>query len=153
MRFCLCWVLFGLLACASFTGCNQGPEIVPVSGQITIEGKPLQGGFITVMPNIDGKGRPALGAINSDGTFELTTNLNGRKIPGTYLGEHQVEISAFVYKDRKKIWYAPTSYSVYANSKLLAKIDGPTDQLNFDLKWDTEANRAKGMVIEHIQAE
>jgi hypothetical protein len=153
MRACLLHTLIGLLACASFAGCNQGPEIVPVKGQITIEGKPLQGGTITVMPNFEGKGRAAQGTINSDGTFELTTTLSGKKIPGTYIGEHPVEISAFVFKDKKKIWYAPATYTDAGTSKLVAKIEGPTDNLKFDLKWDSEANRAKGIVVEHIQAE
>jgi hypothetical protein len=145
------WVVCSTLL--GMSGCNQGPEIVPVSGQVTIEGKPLAGGFITILPNVNGKGRAAQGAITPDGKFAVTTRLNGREIPGTYKGEHQVEISAFVYKDRKKVWFAPTMYSSYHSSKLIAKIDGPTDQLQFDLKWDTETNRAKGMVVENIQAE
>lgn len=145
--------LVGLLVCVYLSGCNQGPEIVPVKGQITIEGKPLQGGTITVMPNFEGKGRAAQGTINPDGTFELITTLSGKKIPGTYVGEHPVEIAAFVFKDKKKIWYAPATYADAGISKLVAKIDGPTDQLKFDLKWDSEANRAKGIVVEHIQAE
>lgn len=153
MRFCLLYGLVGLLIGTCASGCNQGPDTVPVSGQITIEGKPLQGGFITLIPNLEGKGRPAQAAINPDGTFVLTTRLGGQTYPGTYRGEHPVEISAFVYKDKKKIWYAPFSYSTYQFSKLTAKIDGPTDQLKFDLKWDTEANRARGMVVEQIQAE
>jgi len=153
MRDCLLRSLVGLLACVYFTGCNQGPEIVPVKGQITIEGKPIQGGTITVMPNFEGKGRAAQGTINPDGTFELFTTLSGKKIPGTYVGTHPVEISAFVYKDKKKIWYAPATYADAGSSKLVANIEGPTDQLKFDLKWDTERNRAKGIVEEFIQAE
>ena len=146
---------FFLICCSTLLlcGCNKGADIVPVSGQVTIEGKPLQAGFIKILPNINGKGRAGEGVINPDGTFTITTRVNGTNFPGTFLGEHQVEISAFTFKDRKKIWYAPYSYADYQSSKLVAKIDGPTDQLKFDLKWDTEANRARGMVVENIQAE
>jgi hypothetical protein len=127
-------------------GCNQGPEIVPVSGQVLIEGKPLQAGFIRVLPT---NGRAALGTIGPDGKFTLKT----KDKPGTLVGEHPVEISAFEFKDRRKIWYAPYNYADYQTSKLTAKVDGPTENLQINLVWDNETNRSKGMVVENIQAE
>ena len=139
------FLLAGLVV-LSTTGCNQGPELVPVSGQVLIEGKPLPAGFIRVLPT---NGRAALGTINSDGKFILKT----KDKDGTLVGEHPVEISAFEFKDRRKIWYAPYNYADYQTSKLTAKIDGPTDNLKIELTWYNDANRARGMVIENVQAE
>ncbi len=134
-------------------GCNQGPQIVPVSGQILIEGKPLQAGHIRIMPNIEGKGRAAHGEIGPDGRFSVNTRVNGKEVPGTFVGEHAVEVSAFEYKNKKKIWYAPFHYTDYQTSKLIAKVDGPMDNLQINLVWDSDANRARGMIVENIQAE
>jgi len=133
------------LAILAIAGCNPGPQLVPVSGQVTIEGKPVPAGFIRVLPE---GGRAAEGTIEN-GRFALKT----KDKEGVMTGEHPVEISAFEYKNKKKIWYAPTHYTDYLTSKLKAKIDGPTDNLEIKLVWDNETNRAKGMVIEHVQAE
>jgi hypothetical protein len=64
-------------------GCGSNPRPVPVSGLVTIQGDPLRWGVILLDP-IDG-GPPAVGEIQTDGTFRLTSfrEFDGA-IPGTY---------------------------------------------------------------------
>ncbi len=119
---------------------------MPVSGVVTIEGKPVKAGFIRVMPS---NGKAASGKLGADGSFKLQTG----KEDGTLVGEHPVEVIAFETKNKQKIWYAPISYSDYLKSKLTAKIDGPTNNLTFDLKWDSDENRAAGFFKEALVVE
>ncbi len=88
---CICVVLFSLPA---ITGCNEnGRALAPVSGLITLDGKPLSGGSIVCQPLappgsiIAGKGSGAY--CDADGRFQLET-LDGR--PGAVVGEHRVRI-------------------------------------------------------------
>lgn len=138
--------LFVLLMVGCISGCNKGPELVPVSGKVTIEGKPVKAGFVRALPR---DGRPALGKIEPDGTFKLQTD----KKDGVLVGEYPIEIIAFETKNRQKIWYAPMTYNDYLKSELTAKIEGPTENLTFDLKWDTEEHRAAGYFKEALVVE
>jgi hypothetical protein len=82
--------LFSLLAAA---GCNQGRDIAPVSGLITLDGRPLAGGSIVCQPlaapgSVNaGKGSGAF--CDADGRFQLRT-VDGRE--GAVVGEHRVRI-------------------------------------------------------------
>jgi hypothetical protein len=71
--------LCGLLAITT-TGCSRsGPEIVPVTGTVTRNGKPVP--FVTVyfQPT---SGRPSLGNCDSEGRFKLgyTRDQDGAKV-------------------------------------------------------------------------
>jgi hypothetical protein len=138
------WHLLLILFCIS--GCNNGPKVVPVSGKVTIEGKPVKAGFVRVLPR---NGRPALGKIEADGTFKLRTD----NTDGVLVGESPVEVIAFESKNKQKVWYAPLSYSDYLKSNLTAKIEGPMENLTLDLKWDTEEHRNAGFFKEALVIE
>jgi hypothetical protein len=61
------------------------PSLVKIQGSITLDDKPLGGGMVMFLPEDDEKGRPASGAIDPDGTFELGTASPGDGIvPGKY---------------------------------------------------------------------
>lgn len=84
----------GLLVCLAMGGCTSSDrETAPVSGQITLDGKPLAGGSIVCQPIappgsvIAGKGSG--GVCDADGRFTLETL--DRK-PGAVVGEHRVRI-------------------------------------------------------------
>ena len=75
-----------MLALAA-TGCGpRRPTVVPASGIVTLDGKPLAGGFVRVVP---GGSRPATGEIGSDGRFVLGTFAAA---DGCVLGTHGVEV-------------------------------------------------------------
>ncbi len=85
-----------LAAMVSLCGCGQTPyPVAPVRGKVTIDGKPLSGGRIVFAPiaqsdSID-SGKWAVGTIQSDGSFELSTyGAND----GAVVGEHWATIIA-----------------------------------------------------------
>jgi len=113
-------------------GCGDGrPTRVPVSGQVLIDGKPLDYGFIRLMPQ---GARPATAQIGPDGRFVLKTFDNG---DGVVLGSHPVVVlAAETLSPTKQCWHAPKKYADAATSGLTAKIDGPTDSLVINLSWE-----------------
>ena len=82
-RFAAC-VLAGCLV----LGCSRGPSLVPVSGTVTVDGKPLQAGAVLVAPM---GGRAAGGRIGADGRFTLST---WQPEDGVVAGSHRVEVIA-----------------------------------------------------------
>ena len=73
----------GLLSCClCLCGCSGGTPfpIARVSGTVTFEGKPVTGGSIRFVPASKGgkeAGKVAIGIIQSDGTFTLSSYGNG----------------------------------------------------------------------------
>jgi hypothetical protein len=65
-------------------GCGRGlPTTHPVRGVVTLDGKPLQGAAVMLIP--EAGGRPALGATNARGEFTLTTfRTNDGALPGRH---------------------------------------------------------------------
>src|SRR4051812_7524495 len=77
-----------VVCCMLMTGCNSGPELIPMSGQVKIDGKPLEMGAVVVwIQNY----RPSYGPIGKDGRFSLMTHKPGDGCPK---GEHRVTITS-----------------------------------------------------------
>jgi hypothetical protein len=75
-------------------GCSNAPfDVAPVHGKITLDGQPLKAGKVMFAPIRKGAdleaGKPAIGVIREDGTFELSTYRNG---DGAVVGEHWVTV-------------------------------------------------------------
>ena len=81
-------VLAGL--CLIAVGCSSKPEMAPVRGFVKMDGKPLPGGRVMFQPVAVGDdknvGKPAIGQIQQDGSFVLTTYEEG---DGAVVGPHQ----------------------------------------------------------------
>lgn len=111
-------------------GCDSSPKVVPISGQVLIDGKPLDFGYIRFLPQ---QSRLSGSALDSDGRFSLTFG-KGKK--GAVLGPHQVEILACKpLSDTKLQWYAPKKYSSASTSGLAYNVTGPADDVKFELTW------------------
>src|SRR5687768_9969111 len=82
-------------------GCSDRPHIVPVSGQVLIDGEPLNYGFIRFS---SGEGRPALGRLDEEGRFRLTTYESG---DGAIVGSHRIAILTHKVTDTGIKWHAP----------------------------------------------
>lgn len=67
-------------------GCGGGQPVAPVEGKVTYKGVPLKFGSVTFQPEI---GPRALGLIQPDGTFRLSTHGNS---DGAIVGTHRVRI-------------------------------------------------------------
>ncbi len=81
-------VLSLALGCSSRSGpVAEIEEVVPVSGTLTFQGKPLEGYQVTFLPT-DGR-RPATGVSDAAGKFTMGTNEAGDGAPP---GSHKVAI-------------------------------------------------------------
>lgn len=119
------------LAIIAAVGCGDSAKRYPVKGIVLIDGQPLTQGYITVAPSND---RPAIGKINSDGTFSLTTEKpNDGCAPGT----HPVEITASESLNNGTAirWLVPPKYQNMSTSELKITVDGPQDNLKIELTW------------------
>ena len=89
-------ILFlGIVGFAAVGGCNSEIkyEHAKVHGKVTYQGKPVTFGSVLFMPvetPKEGIIQPASGSINSDGTYELTS----QSASGAILGEHKVVVIA-----------------------------------------------------------
>lgn len=132
------------VACFSVLGCSHGeelPELVPVSGKITIDGKPLANASIVFMPadpkeeeGLEKVNRPH-GTTNEAGEYELEWNENAAGAPP---GQYKVIVMAvkpMADEDGEgMVWLIPQKYGNPRTSGLSATVkdDGDSD-LNFDL--------------------
>src|SRR5690349_13665952 len=86
------------LAALATCGCGRAggarPELGKVRGTVSYNGKPVPSGTVTFFP-IEGKGGesglPAIGELDTDGSFELTTFDTG---DGAIIGQHKTIVVA-----------------------------------------------------------
>jgi hypothetical protein len=131
------WFLLLIVPCATaLSGCG-GKPMVRVRGKVTYkDGSIPQGGVAVVnfTPASDSTAeirKGATGAIESDGSFEMTTRMPG---DGVYLGSYNV---AFVVQ--RNAMDATTSlilpkYNSPSMSGYSVTIDKPKDDLHFEIE-------------------
>lgn len=73
------------------SGCGSDglPNMVPIRGEVTYNGKPLNHGRVVYLPKDPTKCRQASGPIKADGTFELTTQKGG---DGAMFGDYEIVV-------------------------------------------------------------
>lgn len=111
-----------------------------VRGKITYNGKPVTVGNVTFYPDV--MGPAAMAAINSDGTYSLSTYAkDDGAVPGTHKvavvsKEEQTNFEANAPPTDGK-WLIPAKYFLEASSGLKAEVKaGEDNEINFDLKDD-----------------
>lgn len=133
-------VAVGLLI-GAISGCSESverPRTFPVGGKVTYNGQPVPKGTVTFQPD---RGDPAVGEIQSDGTYQLSTFAKG---DGAVPGHYKVFIVANT-ADPTKIpgstpgWtppkdLVPKKYNVAETSGLEATVSEDKKEINFDLK-------------------
>jgi hypothetical protein len=70
-------------------GCERGPILVPVTGKVLYRDKPLEFGSVMFQAR---SGQPAIGEIQPDGTFTLSTF---QPNDGAVVGTHKVRIACY----------------------------------------------------------
>jgi hypothetical protein len=75
---------FAFAACALSAGCGSSSDVVPVSGTLTYQGKPVTDAIVHFVPE---SGRPSLGETDASGQFTLTYDPETK---GAKLGKHRV---------------------------------------------------------------
>ena len=78
----------------SLVGCG-GLRVVPVSGKVTLDGKPLKGAVVSFNPD-QAKGNnqrvSSTGRINGDGQYEIYTDDGSKVRKGAPLGWYKVTL-------------------------------------------------------------
>ncbi len=101
--------LWGCVAAASLlAGCgSSGPALAPVTGRVTLDGRPLANVEVVFQPT---QGSPSFGVTDGDGRYELVYK---RGVTGSLVGEHTVQIKAMPVADGGKPAVAiPPRYNV-----------------------------------------
>jgi hypothetical protein len=132
-------------------GCDSGPKVAPVHGNVTYKGKSVPTGTVTFYPSAGG--RPAVGNIASDGSYTLSRNQPG---DGAVVGEYKATIEAreaapgVAASQARSLTdelaanpmpqganaikdLVPAKYSTIETSGLTATVRSENNQIDFDL--------------------
>jgi hypothetical protein len=90
-------VVLGLSACGSD---EREPELVPVSGTVTLDGKPAEGVTVGFVPQEGTAGTGAYGSTDASGEYTLS-HKNGK--PGVEVGQYRVTFSKMRQADGSPI--------------------------------------------------
>lgn len=119
-----------LLICVA-AGCGKsGPEVAPVKGRVTLDGRPLSTVDIVFQP-ADGK-PPATSRTDEEGNYQL---LYKRGQNGAPVGQHTVRI-AFTSGIVAKPPNIPERYN--KQSELKREVKSGSNEIDFDLKSDAK---------------
>lgn len=122
-------------------GCGSGSSAVPVSGVVTLDGKPLPNALVAFQPVAESGGTPgpgSYGVTDASGAYSLRRADNDQ--PGAVVGNHRVVIDLKVDssddrgpKSRPPAKTLPPRYN--KQSELEFKVEpGGSKAANFDLK-------------------
>ena len=142
------WIVSAVLVCALAAGCQRGPKYVPVSGVVTLDGKPYDKAVVMFQPegtrgNQD-PGRGSQADTDAEGKFVLTSDgVRDGAVPGKHLvriytrGTHPVESTEGGSPDEYRP--SPTADPIPKewNSMSQVYFEVPpegTDKANFDIK-------------------
>lgn len=79
----------GIACLMPAAGCSRRPTVVPVSGRVTFDGKPLEFGSVMLQPTA---GPAARGTIGTDGSFTVSTFAPG---DGAIIGPATVRVVCY----------------------------------------------------------
>lgn len=90
------WFVLSMALPIALAGCGSGETLVPVSGRITLNGKPLAGVHVSFQPRsrvpvAASAGSASFGVTDSDGRYTLRTVTTDQ--PGAVPGQHEVRLS------------------------------------------------------------
>ena len=120
------WVIFAFLG-TTILGCNNNPPTAKVMGTVKLEGKPMTSGRVLFLPI--GGGKQAIGKIEEDGRFELTTFKSG---DGALVGRHH----AVVLKAKAASSDATFSFERTDGDNLTVE-SNKTNEFTIDLETDS----------------
>ena len=137
-RWHVCAFVVFLLIAVVVSGCDRGPILVPVTGKVLYNGKPLAFGSVTFQPP---SGQPARGEIQGDGTFVLSTY---RMNDGAVVGNHKVRVACYESQRKDAVHppgeqslgrlLIPKKYTLFDQSGLTAEVREQDNQpLVFEL--------------------
>ena len=128
-------VVCPLLAMCGF-GCGRSdlPELAPVSGTITLDGKPCPKAIVLYSIQKENGGRPSSGLTDAEGHYELQY-LDGVK--GAHIGMNKVEVTTF-WPDGEPGEGESESIPAKYNSKSTLTADVKDGRNTFDFNLESE---------------
>jgi hypothetical protein len=133
----VCWCTLAMMV----VGCGSGSKVVPVSGTVTLDGKPLPNAHVAFQPEASkgtqNAGVGSYGVTDASGKYSLHTADTDQN--GAVVGTHRVEIRLKQETDDRdpKLRPPPKTLPPRYNlqSELQFKVEsGGTSSANFDLK-------------------
>jgi hypothetical protein len=136
-------LLGSMLVALSANGCGGGSGLVPVTGTVTLDGKPVANAAVLFKPSA---GQPANGTTDGDGKFSLETIKPG---DGAMPGEHDVTVTGVKMSgvqqtadglsdaDSSKVkyeWFVPQKYSIPETSGLKVDVKRGMAPVTLELK-------------------
>lgn len=106
------------------------PQLVPVTGEVQYQGKPLTSGFVSTR-YLGGSGGTALGALDEEGRFTLATN----GTPGAFVGRHKVLVHC-MGRGMPPPSLIPEKFSQEDATPLTIDVTSSTDKNHFSFKVD-----------------
>jgi hypothetical protein len=92
--------ILALTLAAALTGCGKSDEVlVPISGRVTVNGKPATGAAVVFHPVDGANGTHPVAQVEANGEFHLTTIRSG---DGAAPGNYRVTLTWYVTPPRKK---------------------------------------------------
>jgi hypothetical protein len=122
------------------TGCGGPHKTAPVSGRVTLNGKPLANAAVLFQPiATSGNNEPgpgSAGTTDADGRYTLS--LVGKKTKGAVIGKHKVQITRMAQEsdssdDRPKPFKRPSRRRGRDTQLEFEVPAGGTDSANFSL--------------------
>jgi hypothetical protein len=117
----VCLLTFLLAA----TGCSYTPplELTPVTGRITVAGKPLPAGRVVFVP-VSGVGREGRGVVDTTGRYSVT--LDGAPPDKTGMPPGKYNVLVFAIKPSQEMkppeWLASPKYADAKTSQLSVEV-------------------------------
>jgi hypothetical protein len=124
--------LFCVALTAVLAGCgSSGPSLAPVTGRVTIDGRPVENIEVIFQPK---QGSPSFGVTGHDGRYEL---IYKRGVSGALIGEHTVQIKTMpVTEGGKPTLSIPARYNT--KTELHQEVKTAKNVFDFDLKSDAK---------------
>lgn len=114
-------VILTLLAGCSDNG--DRPDMAPVQGTVTLDGKPLEGAMISFKPN---EGQPSYSRTDSSGHYELNYLIDTK---GAKIGSHKVKITTATEENPDEI--VPDRFN--RKTELTREVESGKNEFNFEL--------------------
>ena len=127
-----------IMATMFLLGCGSPPppNLIPASGKITVQGKPLGYGRVIFKPLASGATEEPRGAIDAAGTYYITTGDR----PGVAAGSYTVQVFAISPESERDstkppVWGANQKYTrTDSGLKIEVAETTPAEKFNFDLE-------------------
>jgi len=145
LGFLLVFFTAGLSGCGGTTVAESLPETAPVSGVVTLNGKPIMSATVTFVPMGATKGVECVGVTDDSGKYKLQ-QIRGAE--GAPAGEYRVVINYYLKADGTPIKIdgseapanlgadeaLPPEYSSFTDSRLTAQVTDAGGEFPFELK-------------------